>query len=43
MQKIEDEGTRTRYTARVRHSTVADREAHGKMGGVSAPISWRRW
>jgi uncharacterized protein YndB with AHSA1/START domain len=27
-----DEGGRTRYTARVRHWTVADREAHEKMG-----------
>jgi uncharacterized protein YndB with AHSA1/START domain len=25
-------GTKTRYTARVRHWTVADREAHEKMG-----------
>lgn len=29
---FEDEGGRTRYTARVRHWTVADREAHEKMG-----------
>jgi uncharacterized protein YndB with AHSA1/START domain len=29
---FEDEGGQTRYTARVRHSTVADREAHEKMG-----------
>ncbi|HZB92662.1 MAG TPA: SRPBCC family protein [Stellaceae bacterium] len=27
-----EEGGRTRYTARVRHWTVADREAHEKMG-----------
>jgi uncharacterized protein YndB with AHSA1/START domain len=27
-----DEGGKTRYTARVRHRTVADREAHEKMG-----------
>lgn len=29
---LEDEDGRTRYTARVRHWTVADREAHEKMG-----------
>ena len=29
---FEDVGGRTRYTARVRHWTVADREAHEKMG-----------
>ncbi|MBI3514565.1 MAG: SRPBCC family protein [Proteobacteria bacterium] len=29
---FEDEGTQTRYTARVRHWTVADREAHETMG-----------
>jgi len=29
---FEDEGGKTRYTARVRHWTVADREAHEKMG-----------
>lgn len=29
---FEDEGGRTRYTARVRHWTVADREAHETMG-----------
>jgi uncharacterized protein YndB with AHSA1/START domain len=29
---FEDEGGKTRYTARVRHFTVADREAHEKMG-----------
>ena len=29
---FEEEGGRTRYTARVRHWTVADREAHEKMG-----------
>jgi uncharacterized protein YndB with AHSA1/START domain len=29
---FEDEGGQTRYTARVRHWTVADREAHEKMG-----------
>mgnify|MGYP001302778254 FL=1 len=29
---FEDEGGRTRYTARVRHWTVEDREAHEKMG-----------
>ena len=28
----EDEEGKTRYTARVRHWTVADREAHEKMG-----------
>jgi len=27
-----DDGPKTRYTARVRHWTVADREAHEKMG-----------
>ncbi|MGZ5904619.1 MAG: SRPBCC family protein [Reyranella sp.] len=29
---FEDEGGKTRYTACVRHWTVADREAHEKMG-----------
>ena len=29
---FEDEGGKTRYTARVRHWSVADREAHEKMG-----------
>jgi len=29
---FEDAGGKTRYTARVRHWTVADREAHEKMG-----------
>jgi uncharacterized protein YndB with AHSA1/START domain len=29
---FEDEGGKTRYTARVQHWTVADREAHEKMG-----------
>jgi uncharacterized protein YndB with AHSA1/START domain len=29
---FEDEGARTRYTARVRHWTVADRETHEKIG-----------
>ena len=29
---FENEGGRTRYTARVRHWTVADREAHERMG-----------
>ena len=29
---FEDEDGKTRYTARVRHWTVADREAHEKMG-----------
>src|ERR1700744_4464247 len=29
---FEDLGGKTRYTARVRHWTVADREAHEKMG-----------
>jgi uncharacterized protein YndB with AHSA1/START domain len=29
---FEDEGGKTRYTARVRHWTAADREAHEKMG-----------
>jgi uncharacterized protein YndB with AHSA1/START domain len=29
---FEDDGSRTRYTACVRHWTVADREAHEKMG-----------
>jgi uncharacterized protein YndB with AHSA1/START domain len=29
---FEDEAGQTRYTARVRHWTVADREAHEKMG-----------
>jgi uncharacterized protein YndB with AHSA1/START domain len=29
---FEDEGGKTRYTARVLHWTVGDREAHEKMG-----------
>jgi uncharacterized protein YndB with AHSA1/START domain len=29
---FEDEGGKTRYTARVHHWTVADKEAHEKMG-----------
>jgi len=29
---FEDEGGKTRYTARVRHWTVADREEHERMG-----------
>ena len=29
---FEDDGGKTRYTARVRHWTVADRETHEKMG-----------
>jgi uncharacterized protein YndB with AHSA1/START domain len=29
---FEDEGGKTKFTARVRHWTVADREAHEKMG-----------
>ena len=29
---FEDEGGKTRYTARARHWTVADREGHEKMG-----------
>jgi len=29
---FEDEGGKTKYTARVRHWTVADRDAHEKMG-----------
>src|SRR5471030_1096336 len=29
---FENEGAKTKYTARVRHWTVADREAHEKMG-----------
>jgi uncharacterized protein YndB with AHSA1/START domain len=29
---FEDEGGKTRYTARVRHWTVADRETHERMG-----------
>ncbi len=29
---FEDEGGKTRYTARARHWSVADREAHEKMG-----------
>ena len=29
---FEDEGGKTRYTARARHWTAADREAHEKMG-----------
>jgi uncharacterized protein YndB with AHSA1/START domain len=29
---FEDEAGKTRYTARVRHWTIADREAHEKMG-----------
>lgn len=29
---FEDQGGKTKYTARVRHWTIADREAHEKMG-----------
>jgi uncharacterized protein YndB with AHSA1/START domain len=29
---FEDEGRKTRYTARVLHWTVADRDEHEKMG-----------
>jgi uncharacterized protein YndB with AHSA1/START domain len=29
---FDDEGGKTRYTARVRHWTAADRQAHEKMG-----------
>jgi uncharacterized protein YndB with AHSA1/START domain len=29
---FEDEGGKTRYTARVRHWTEGDRETHEKMG-----------
>ncbi|MNU11797.1 hypothetical protein D3C72_2599360 [compost metagenome] len=29
---FEDVGTKTRYTARVRHWSVEDRDAHEKMG-----------
>ena len=29
---FEDEGSKTRYTARARHWTIADREAHENMG-----------
>ena len=29
---FEDEGGKTRYTVRVRHWSVADRDAHEKMG-----------
>lgn len=29
---FEDEGGKTRYTARIKHWTLADREAHEKMG-----------
>jgi uncharacterized protein YndB with AHSA1/START domain len=29
---FEDENGKTKYTARVRHWTVADREQHEKMG-----------
>ena len=29
---FEDEGGKTRYTALVRHWTVADKEAHEQMG-----------
>ena len=29
---FEDEGGKTKYTALVRHWTVADRETHEKMG-----------
>jgi uncharacterized protein YndB with AHSA1/START domain len=32
IRTFEDEAGKTRYTARVRHWTVADREAHEKMG-----------
>ncbi len=43
---FENEGGKTKYTARVLHWTVADREAHEKMGfhqgWASAPTSlWR--
>src|SRR5438874_8639959 len=44
---FENQGGKTKYTALVRHWTVADREAHEKMGfhqgWVSAPINWRLW
>src|SRR5262249_7096340 len=30
--EFEDEGAKARYTARVLHWTIADREAHEKMG-----------
>src|SRR5215813_1138755 len=44
---FEDEGSKTRYTARVRHWTVTDREAHEKMGFHQgwgcAPTSSRPW
>jgi uncharacterized protein YndB with AHSA1/START domain len=41
-----DEGGKTKYTARVLHWTVADREAHEKMGfhqgwGQCADSLWR--
>ncbi len=29
---FEDQGGKTKYTARVRHWTIADREAHEQMG-----------
>ena len=32
MSTIVNEGGKTRYTAQVRHWTVADREAHEQMG-----------
>jgi uncharacterized protein YndB with AHSA1/START domain len=43
---FEDEGGKTKYTARVLHWTVADREAHEKMGfhqgwGQCADSLWR--
>jgi uncharacterized protein YndB with AHSA1/START domain len=44
---FEDVGGKTKYTARVRHWTVADREAHEKMrcaftkAGAAAPGSSR--
>jgi uncharacterized protein YndB with AHSA1/START domain len=42
-----EEDGKTRYTARVRHWTVADRETHEKMGstraGDNAPTSSPRW
>ena len=44
---FENEGGKTKYTALVRHWTIADREAHEKIGftkaGDCAPTNWRPW
>ena len=44
---FENEGGKTKYTARVRHWTASDRETHEKMAstraGASVPTSSRPW